>query len=148
MPADDVTFRISHGVIANLKPTVYAVGTTDTDLKVVGMPGFDRTSIVGHHANEVIRMNEVVSGPTLQFLRRPAEIFQQLAVEELGLTRRIHGRHEPGNSVDDQAKTLFARAQGLLGVLPVVNIRRHVVRADDTSLGERPGASALVALAV
>ena len=54
-------------------------------------------------------MDDVVGGPTLQFLRRPAEIFQDLAVEELELTRRVHGTHEPGNAIDDQAKTLFAR---------------------------------------
>src|SRR5713226_5311596 len=139
MPTDDVIFRIPHGVIAHLKPAVHAIGPTDTDLKFVGMPSFDRTPAVGHHAKEVIRMDEVVGGPTLQFLRCPAEILQELAVEELGLTRGIHGRHEPGNGIDDQAKTLFTRAQGFLDALPVVNIGPQGIPADYTALSVPPG---------
>jgi hypothetical protein len=53
----------------------------------------------------------VGGGPILQFLNRLAEIFQDLAVEELNLTCSIHGTHEPGNAIDNQAKIEFACAQ-------------------------------------
>ena len=49
-------------------------------------------------------MDEVAGGPTLQFLRRPAEVFEELAVDELELTCGAHGSHEPGNAIDDQAQ--------------------------------------------
>src|SRR3954471_7122935 len=104
VPADDATFRVSHGQSANLEPAVYAISTPATVLNVVGMPGFDRTRKGGHHAGEVMRMDDVAGGPTLQFLRRLAEIFQNLAVEELEPTCRTHGTHEPGNAIDDQAQ--------------------------------------------
>ena len=87
-------------------------------------------------------MNEVAGGPVSQFLRRPTEIFQELAVEKLRLTRRIHGRYEPGNAVHYQAQTLFARSQGFLGTLPVVNIRVQAHPADDAAFRVPQGEAA------
>ncbi len=49
-------------------------------------------------------MDDVAGGPTLQFLRRLAEIFQDLAVEELKFTCSTHSTYEPGNAIDDQAQ--------------------------------------------
>src|SRR5258708_34705441 len=142
VPADNMAFRVSQGMVANLKPAVYAIGAADPDLDVIGVPGFDRIYMCGHQASVVIRMDDVAGGPILQFLSRLAKIFHELAVEQLGLTRRIRGSHEPGNAINDQAKIQFARTQGFLGALPVFNIRMQAVPADDASFRVPHGESA------
>jgi hypothetical protein len=50
--------------------------------------------------------------------------------------------NKAGNAIDDQPKTLFARAQGLLDAPPVVNIGNHCAPANDTSIGVPQGSSA------
>ncbi len=109
VPTDDATFRVPHGKSTNLKPTVNPIGTPATVLNVIGMPGFDRARERGEHAREVIRVNGVGRGPTPHLLSRPAEIFQDLAVEGLDFALRIHGTHKPRNAIDDQAQIKFAR---------------------------------------
>src|SRR5260370_33568403 len=130
VPAYAATFRVSHGQSPNLEPAVLAIGTSATVLTVVGMPGFDRTSKGGDHARKVIRMNDVAGGPTLQFLRRLAEIFQDLVVEELKFPCRTHGAYEPGNAIDDHAQIVFALAESFLGALPVFNISGNTIPAN------------------
>ena len=98
-----------------MEPAVYAIGTTDTELSVIWLPGLDRTSPRGRSGEkEVIRMNDVGSGPTLQFVKRFATIIQALLVDEFEFSRRAHGTHESWNAIDDQAKTFLARAQVFL----------------------------------
>src|ERR1700730_14963016 len=73
IPADDASFRISPGESAYVEPAIYAIGTTDTVLRVIRTLGFDRASPRGQHARKVIGMNDVGGGPTLQFVKRPAK---------------------------------------------------------------------------
>src|ERR1700737_3139816 len=119
IPADDTAFRIPQGESAYMEPTVYAIGPTDTMLNFIGMPGFDRASPRGFHPSEIIRMNSI---PTFQFLKSPAQILEELTVDEFDLTHRCHGTNEAGNAVDDQTQTLFTRTQSFLSALPVVDI--------------------------
>src|SRR5580700_1594470 len=67
-------------------------------------------------------MDGVAGGPILQVLSRFAEIFQELAVEELDLARGTQGTHEPGNGVDDQTQAKFAGAQSILGALSIFDV--------------------------
>src|SRR5260370_37628915 len=78
-------------------------------------------------------MNDVASGPTLQFLSRFAEVLQHLAIESFDLTCCAHGAHEARNGIDDQAAIEFACTQGFLSSLPFVNISKQEVPADDVS---------------
>ena len=64
-----------------MEPAVYAIGTTDTVLSVMGLPGLDRASPRGRQVRKVIRMNDVGSGPTLQFVKRFATIIQALLID-------------------------------------------------------------------
>src|ERR1700688_948752 len=93
-------------------------------------------------------MDDIAGGPFLDFLRRLAKIFQELAVEELKFTCRSHGTHEPGNAIDDQAKTLFARAQGLLGMLCRIEVQRVVHRQRHLVGNEREKANFLSAIGI
>src|SRR6267142_326645 len=52
-------------------------------------------------------MDGIAGVPILQFLRRLAEIFQELAVEEFDFARGTQGTHEPRNAIDDQAKAFL-----------------------------------------
>jgi hypothetical protein len=81
------------------------------------MPGFDRVSPRGQHARKVIAMNNVGGGPTFQFVNRHAKVIQALLTDEFEFAFRRHRYNKSGNAIDDQAKTLFARAQSLLGML-------------------------------
>src|SRR5207247_3751961 len=80
-----------------------------------GAAGCDRARKRGDDAGEVVWMNRVAGGPILQFGGTLAEVFQDLPIEMLNLTCRIHGAHEPGNAVDDLAEISFDRAQVFLG---------------------------------
>src|SRR5258708_27477451 len=48
VPADDMSFHVSQGKVANLKPAVYAIGASDPDLDVIGIPSLDRTCMGRH----------------------------------------------------------------------------------------------------
>jgi hypothetical protein len=62
-------------------------------------------------------MNNVGSAPTFEFLKRYAEIIQHLPIDEFEFTFRRRSINKTRNAIDDQAKTFFARAKSLLGVL-------------------------------
>ena len=85
-------------------------------------------------AREVVRMKNIAAGPTLQFLKGLAEIVQIFLIDEFDFAGRRQSMNQAGNAIEDQAKTLFARAQGFLDALPVVNIRMQGIPADDTSV--------------
>src|SRR5216684_7808115 len=87
VPAGDTAFRVSRGQSARVEPAVHAIGTPLAQLKIIRLPGFDRVPPCINHAREVTGMDSVAGGPILQFLSRLAEIFQDLAVEELNLAR-------------------------------------------------------------
>jgi hypothetical protein len=44
-----------------------------------------------------------------------------------------HGKHKPRNAVDDQAQALFARPEGILSPLRVVNVSHQHVPTGDTA---------------
>src|SRR5580765_5857264 len=116
---DEAISSAQYGNSTNLKPAVYAIGTTDTVLGVISswVPGFYRVFPRGQHARKVIRMNDVGVGPTFQFFKCLAGIIQALLTDEFEFALRPHGKNKARNAVDDQAKTLFAPAQRLLGML-------------------------------
>jgi len=73
-----------------LEPTVYAIGSTSTILKIKRLPSFERAPPGVAYPRKIIRMSGVAGGPILQFLSRLAKIFQDLAVEKLDLARAAH----------------------------------------------------------
>src|SRR5258705_6675824 len=99
MPAGYATCRVARGERARLKPAVHAIGTLLAKLVKIRLPGFDRLPPCVDHAGKVIRMDSFGGVPILQFFSGLAEVIQQLTVEELHLTRRAQGAHEPGNVI-------------------------------------------------
>ncbi len=126
IPADYTALAVPPGERADMEPAVYAIGTTDTILRVMGMPGFDRVSPRGHEVRKVIGMNDVGSGPTFQFVKRYAKIIQALLIDEFEFSRGRRSINKAGNAIDDQAKTFFTRAQGVVGQC-VVHCQCHLV---------------------
>src|SRR5882762_9638017 len=87
-------------------------------------------------------MDSVAGGPVLQLLGRLAEIFQELAVEEHHLARGTQGTYKPGNAIDDKAKALLVRPEGLLGTFPLFEIGVRAVPLDDPSRFVQQGIAA------
>src|SRR6266853_1507247 len=71
-------------------------------------------------------MDSVTGGPILQFLRRLAEIFQELAVEKLDLACGTQGTHKPRNGVDDQTKAFLTLLERRLVTLAFNRNRRKM----------------------
>src|SRR4030095_7100215 len=88
-------------------------------------------------------MNGIGRAPTFHFLERLAEIVQDLTVDNFDLTFRIHDGYETGNAFNRQPKPVFARADGLLAALTIVNLHRDSLQLEDFSLSiaSRYGAS-------
>jgi hypothetical protein len=68
-------------------------------LNLVRLSGFDRALPRIDPARQVIRMHDVVGGPTLQFLSRLAEILQELLIDEfvLGIPATAENRVSASN---------------------------------------------------
>src|SRR5258708_29096027 len=79
-------------------------------------------------------MDEVAGSQTIQFFRALAEVIEDLLIDEFVFAFRRHRINEPGDAIDDQAQTEFARSQGFFHAFPVVDIRPQGIPADDTSL--------------
>src|SRR5438093_873353 len=79
-------------------------------------------------------MNGIGRAPTFHFLERLAEIVQDLTVDNFDLTFRIHDEYETENAFNRQPKPVFARADGLLGALTIINLHHDSVPLEDISL--------------
>ncbi len=142
VPKDDAPDRISQGEAVRVEPAVDPVSTAEAGLNVVRMAGFDRSPPRGKDIGEVIQMNGVGDRPTLQFVERSAEIFQDLAVGDFDLTGRCHESGEARNVIADRAKMMLARRRrkppmrtlGFLRPPSVLDVGVHSAPFDD-----RPG---------
>src|SRR5260370_42332928 len=92
------------------------------------LPGLERASPRLDRAREVVRMNGVRGGPIFQFFMALAEIIQDLLIDEFDFAFRRQSTNKAGNTIDDQAKTLFAYTQARLGMLERVEVQRGVHR--------------------
>src|SRR4029077_20694905 len=106
-----------------VEPTVYAIDSTATMLKIYRLSSFDRAPPGVDHTRKVIRMKGFVGRPMLHFLSRLSRICQDLRVLQFALACRIQDRHKPRNAVDDQTQALLVCADGLLGGFPLSKIR-------------------------
>ncbi len=71
--------------------------------------------------------------PTPELLRRPSEVFEDLAVDDFELTGRRKDRDQSWNAVHDQARLALAFAQRILGALPLVDVRQQHAPANDVA---------------
>src|SRR5258705_7939313 len=86
-------------------------------------------------------MNEVVGSPTFQFVECPAEIIQDLPIDEFQFAFRRRSMHQPWNAIDDQAQILFALAKSLLSALQIFNIGGNTIPANHATAAIPQGLS-------
>src|SRR3977135_3981142 len=141
VPKDDAPVRISQGEAMRVEPAVDPISAPEAGLNVVRMAGFDGPPPRGDDICTVIRMNGVGDRPTLQFLKRRAEIFQDLAVDDFDFTRWCDEIGGARNVITDRAKMMLARKRrkppmGTLRFLrppSVLDIGVHSAPFDDLS---------------
>jgi hypothetical protein len=78
-------------------------------------------------------MDGFAGGPILQFLRRLAEIFQNLAVKKLDLSCRTQRHTCPGMVSTIRRRLLFIRPECLLGTFPLFKISVRSVLLNESS---------------
>src|ERR1035438_361838 len=112
IPADNTTFLILQWEPAYVEPAVNSVRTKNAVLDVVRKPGLYRATPLRYNERTIFLMQE--RAPIFQLLKGLARVIQDLLINSLDLTRRGHRTNHAWNAIDDQAKTLFARAEGIL----------------------------------
>src|SRR5215469_10133723 len=130
IPVAYLAFCISRWYDAHLEPAVNPIRASKTGLDVKDLARFDRRCPSLDYARKILRMNDTDAGPVLHLLICLAEILQFRAVEKRRLARCPH-IHEPGNIVDNLPPGQFARPQGFLSALAVLDIGTGSVPFDD-----------------
>src|SRR6266403_4824938 len=125
IPTDDATFSVTQRQATRMKPPVRTVSTAQTVVNVIGIPGFDRVPPCGDRLREIIWMDGFAGTPTFQFFKSLAEVFQDLVVDEFDSTFPRHYSYQAGDAIDDQAKSLFARAHGIFRALALGDVRNR-----------------------
>src|SRR6202040_2455179 len=133
-PADNAALRIPQGETAQLEPAVHAISTAEAALNFVRLSGFECVLPRIDRAGEIFRMKDVAAGPALQFLKCLAEIIQILLIDEFEFACGCQSVNKAGNAIYNHAKVEFARTQGFLGTLAVVNIRGNTIPADHATI--------------
>ncbi len=113
-----------------MEPAVYAIAASETVLGIIWLPSFDGASPRGQYSRSVIGMSNAGDGPTFQLVKGLAKIVQGLLTDEFDFTSCRPRINKAGNAINDQAKTLFARAQGFLGALSVFKSARRMRYSD------------------
>src|ERR1700730_9759584 len=134
VPTGETTFCVPRGERARLEPPVHTIGTPLAELNSIRLAGFDRVRPRVNDARKIIRMNGVAGRPVLQVLRRLAEIFQGLPVEQLDLACRVERTHEPRNALDDQPKAFLTLGEQDFRSLSVFDVGVRAEPFNDASL--------------
>src|SRR5438874_68301 len=88
VPTENGPARVPTGKATNLKPTIRPVEAPETRLVVMWLTRCDRAREDLDDTREVIRMKRIADPPLLQFLERPAAVFDELIAEGVDATRR------------------------------------------------------------
>jgi hypothetical protein len=87
-----------------VKPSINAIETTQTVVKVVRSPGFQRTLPGCDRVLPIIGMNRITGSPILQIFERPAKVFLHSFVDELELAARCHDSYQRRNAIHERRK--------------------------------------------
>ena len=107
----DSSVRVPKRQAGGVEPSINTIETTQTMVKMVRFPGFERTLPGSDRALPIIGMNRITGGPTLpergpsrilQIFERPAEVFLRAFVNELDLTARGHGSYQRRDAVHER----------------------------------------------
>src|ERR1043166_7029764 len=131
IPGRDLTSRVPHGLSPDLEPPVDPVRAPAAVHTVIGLSGHEGLLPCLDHPRKIIRVDGSDEGPLQQFLPGPAEVLKGLAVGKLDLAHGAPRAHEPGNVVDDLPPGEFARTQGFLDALAILDINTGSVPFDD-----------------
>src|SRR6478736_6401280 len=98
IPAHDASFRVPLRDNAYMEPAEYAISTTETALRVIWLPGFDRAIPRGHHTRKVVGMNNTAVGPTFPLVERFSKVIQPLPIDEFDVAVRRQSNNMSRNA--------------------------------------------------
>ena len=133
IPASDSAFCVLHRKNASLGPSIEAIGPSITEFTIVGSSGCQRMRKFHHHARKISRVDRTVGSPGVQLLKRHAKEIQQRSIGLIDLTGRIQSAYKPRNAVENLAEIVFARLQGFLSALLIVDVGGRTDEFDDLS---------------
>src|SRR5262249_28610435 len=101
---------------------------------VIDLAGLDGTGPRRDDARQVIRVYGADQRPVLQLFLGPAEILEDLPVEEFHLAHRALGGDQARNVVDDLSPGNLIRAQRLLAAFAILDIEVRSEPSGDVPL--------------
>src|SRR5215831_13217872 len=125
IPAENSPLAVGHGDPAVLKPAVYAIEPTEAMLDIKWLAHRDRVVKNFDTVSKIVRVNHVVRLPLLCLLRRFAEILQKWSIEDLWCAIRRKAGEKARHVVQQRARIKFARMEGFLGSLSIVDVRKE-----------------------
>src|SRR5579863_3432618 len=69
-----------------------------------------------------------------EVFERPAGVLQYTPIDVVDLARRRGAPHQGGNCLGDQAEMVFARAEGLFGVLAIFYVGKQAIPAQNIAI--------------
>src|SRR5258708_11373695 len=117
IPANYADSRIPQGLSSSMKPAIYVIEPAHTLVYFTRLTGFDGMQPRLFRALNILGMEYVGPSKTHQVLLTFASKVQNALIQIFDLPIRTRIPRERGNTVNNQAKTLFACAHGLLGML-------------------------------
>src|SRR5216684_4337076 len=103
VPTENGPAGVPKGKPTSLKPTIRAVETSEAQLEVIWLTQCDRLGGLLDRAREVLWVNLIAGRPWLQFLERPAGVFEDWVVDEVEVKCRCRNSDQARNAAQDQA---------------------------------------------
>src|SRR6185312_1977010 len=123
VPFDDIPRFVSQRVRAKQEPAICTVETANARFGLAWFSGSQDTLPRSCQTFQVVRVDCSRPTPVPQLFRGKTCIVEVVPVKKLGGTIPTRRPCQRGKRVDDQLKIAFACAQGVLGALPVFDIR-------------------------
>ena len=117
IPANHATTVIAQGLSIGTKPAIDVIEPAHTLFYFTRLTGFDGMQPRLFRSLDVLGMEYFSPSKTHQVLQAFASEVQYALIQIFDLPIWTRIPCERGNAIDDQAKTLFACMQGLLGTL-------------------------------
>ena len=139
VPLDDVSFLVAQRIRAEQEPSIVAVVPTQPRFGLPRRFGSHDALPCRGQTVQILGVDGSRPAPTARLFRRKADEVQIVLVEELGASIWTRRPGQRRNRVDDELEIAFARAERLLGTLPLVDVRQQHAPANDVAAGSRTG---------
>src|SRR5271157_1542536 len=116
-----------------MKPTPFAIGSTDTVYHIKRLAGCERSAPLREHSVPVFRMHQ--GRPITEFLRGFLEKIEDALIHKLHRAICSHGVHVARYAVDDRANREMALPGNFFGAPSILNIREQEIPTHDSPVG-------------